>query len=540
MVDNELLLKESDPKFKEFIVLLNNEFERVRKNIAGIEVNNDQIIPNNVYVTTPNLFSNFGQFDVEKFHPELISKLNDLLIIKNFPINLYFDIDFSFYGLEIKNLYDKLFELTFPIYLFWNSNLIKKVLEAINEWRSSSKTGEMSVDIIVPLIGFYLPIDENDRGFYENILLNNDRTKLLLKSTPNFSVINYRFNENLKKVEFIFEGISDFITRYIIQAKGKIPFKLQEFKPDYSYCYLWQYIKQVAQGISLEGTLLRFGTPFYILPWWFSNEIKTRLNFHHPDWMSDKYMTKGYYYGLVPDIEPYHMTSFRKMMEYYEIGRPIWESDLIHVFGTPLDSDTELYNELFNDKTHISNPEKIGSLFNQLSDNQSALNFFKDSFILDRFLRLSQRNNIEDIILDTCVILESVFLSGIRDELSYRLKLNISSILAKNLDEFSQNFEYISELYDFRSAIVHGTPKTKKSKKKKKSPYQQFVQACYPDYKDLYILDDFLLMGKLDRIIQYDIFERISQILCNIIELHINFKKDFENIGFLNIFLNKE
>lgn len=492
---------------------------------------------------TPNFFSDFDQFNIGKYHPNLIAKLTDLLLVKDLPINIYFNLDFSFYGVEIKNFYDTLFEQAFPIYLLWNSYFPTKVLEMINEWRIGKNIKKMPIEILIPLKGFYLPViekeTERNHSYYDIIFVNNDDAQVYLNTMPNYSVLNYQYSSDSKKVQFIFEGIDNHLSRYRLHAKGKIFFEFQHNPQQYSFCYLWHYIKQVAEAICLEGTILRFGTPYYILPWWVSNEIITDFNFHHPDWMNDRYMTKGYYFGLVPDTEPYSTTTSRQRRKYFIKGKPFWDSDYISAHGSPLDSDTELMSELYSDKINLSKPEEIENLFKKLNERSSSINFNRDSFILDRLLRLSQRTLIEDVILDVSIILEAIFLSGKRDELSYRLKLNVSSLLCKTSDEFMEYFDFFSELYEFRSAIIHGAPKMKKSKRKKKSPYKQFVEECYPNYLDFYDPENNLMINKLNRLIQYDIFQKICKIYRKLIEFNINYRIDFEKIGFLNIFLKK-
>lgn len=66
-----------------------------------------------------------------------------------------------------------------------------------------------------------------------------------------------------------------------------------------------------------------------------------------------------------------------------------------------------------------------------------------------------------------------------------------------------------------------------------------FVKKCYADYLDYCQSDNNIMMDKLRRIIQVDIFNKICKIYRDILNLIINFPKDFEKLGFLTIFLKK-
>ncbi len=538
MIDKEILLTEADPKFKEFMISVLEEFDRIRTNLPGIEIGNNPISPHNEYVIPPNLFSDFGQFDIEEFNPNVINQLNELLLIDEFPLHIYFDLDFSYYGIKIVNFYDKLFEETFLIYLFWNSTLPLKILSMINELRMSFKLKKMPINILIPLKGFYLPSrkeDNNHMSKIYNIQLKkiDEATQVALKNISNYSIINFHYNDNENKIQFVFEGINKQFSEFCINAKGNTDFKLQEYDPRYSYSYLWRYIEEVAQSLTLEGTLLRFGQPFYNFPWWISSETKIRFDFHYPEWMSNKFMNKNNYSGLVPDTESFSTTFFRQMRKYYEKGKQLWEKDFIINYGAPLNSEMEFLNELHSDSKFISNPDRIVYLFRNLNDNKSTINFKKDFFILDRFLKLSQREKIEDIILDVCIILETLLLYNIQDELSYRLKLNVSSLLAENVEEFDFYFNFFSELYKYRSAIIHGNPKLTRG-------YKNFVENTYPNLLEKLDINNEISKNFINKTIQYDIFKKICMVFNKLIDSNIDYRNDFKTDGFLKIFLKKE
>ena len=74
--------------------------------------------------------------------------------------------------------------------------------------------------------------------------------------------------------------------------------------------------------------------------------------------------------------------------------------------------------------------------------------------LLRQFNRSCQRDRDEDRILDYAICLEHVLLSGVRNELSYRLALRAAKLL-RNLCSPKQTFEHMRCLYDLRSTIIH-------------------------------------------------------------------------------------
>ena len=73
---------------------------------------------------------------------------------------------------------------------------------------------------------------------------------------------------------------------------------------------------------------------------------------------------------------------------------------------------------------------------------------------LRQFNRSCQRDRDEDRVLDYAICLEGALLSGVRNELSYRLALRAAKLIRK-LCSPTQTFEHMRCLYDVRSEIVH-------------------------------------------------------------------------------------
>ncbi len=75
---------------------------------------------------------------------------------------------------------------------------------------------------------------------------------------------------------------------------------------------------------------------------------------------------------------------------------------------------------------------------------------------LDYIIERGGSPRVEDKILDATIGLESLFLVGIKEELSYRLSLRAAYLLGSTGDERRRFFKAVRKLYDLRSAIIHG------------------------------------------------------------------------------------
>jgi len=68
------------------------------------------------------------------------------------------------------------------------------------------------------------------------------------------------------------------------------------------------------------------------------------------------------------------------------------------------------------------------------------------------------RNSVEDRLIDAVVALEAIYLSGVNDELKFRLAVRAATHLGSDdKSERSRIFELVTNAYDLRSTIVHGS-----------------------------------------------------------------------------------
>ena len=86
-------------------------------------------------------------------------------------------------------------------------------------------------------------------------------------------------------------------------------------------------------------------------------------------------------------------------------------------------------------------------------------NIFSDEkyrILWHHYMQLYIREFTPDMFLDLFIILEFIFGKGISHEITYRLSLNISFFLAKDLDDFEKIYRFFLKMYGIRSRIVHG------------------------------------------------------------------------------------
>jgi len=81
----------------------------------------------------------------------------------------------------------------------------------------------------------------------------------------------------------------------------------------------------------------------------------------------------------------------------------------------------------------------------------------------DRFVRYSRTKSSPDSFLDLCICLESLLDS--QTEISFRFGTCLSKVMGGTGTEAEELSDLLSDLYDLRSKVVHGTEATKEHKK---------------------------------------------------------------------------
>jgi len=548
MKENPHIIKESDPKFQSLISTMTEEYNRVRENIEYREIRDDPNMFKGERISYPNFGDEYGQHDVNIYRPELIDKLTDLLPKTDSELTIFFELDYTINIIELNDFYSKLFEESFPYYLYWNSEFPKIVLSCINEWRKAIVEAVMPIEILVPLKGFYLRKERRDQT-YNLVLLENNDVLLSIQTIPEYNLLEtIPFFFGKRHLGYVGRGGRYVI--YGIYAKGSVPFYINDPPELFSQCYLWDYITYAVQAISLDGTILKFGTPFYKFPWWISKHLWSQFKFNHPYWMSERYFGNSWAPGLVPDIG-YNYTknySMSKTVENEKMFPDPERIDKIVEFINPMDKDDQILRERFKNtilerfykyfsfdrKPIISNPDKIRALFKKLMDSTSSINFENNYFILDRLVKLGQQHQIEDVILNTSLILESIFLGNDKELKFYDLKKRLANLLAKNWTEFWDQVKYFELINDLRNAIIHGDVEWRNKK------YLKLIQERYINEFPNFKAEELKYAYFVENAIQLDLFNRITLILREILNRSIDFPSEFEKVDFMKFNIKKK
>ncbi len=114
-----------------------------------------------------------------------------------------------------------------------------------------------------------------------------------------------------------------------------------------------------------------------------------------------------------------------------------------------------------------------------------ALDFFNFSY-----LKLQE----EERIIELMISIEALF--GTRSEAKYRIALRMANFLAKLPDKKKQIFQDIKELYDLRSALVHGS---RPKKKNGKTYYSKEELKAKRQTLENYVRDSLVLFINLRR-----------------------------------------
>ncbi len=539
--------------FQKIFANLLEEFTKIHKNFPDFTIRDLPVKKNSYYIISSDFIHQFIELNNLDDKIELFSLFKKILNISDIELEITILLDHSSLSLEVGDIYYNMIKNLFPYYFYHNSSLNEQILRLINEWRESFSKNLMNLELIIPLKGFFFPKElfpnENEIRF-----INEKTLDISLKKIPEYryTSLERNFSNNLK---YAIRHIESSKAKYCISAKGQVPFyNFPHARDNIEFNYLWEHIKNLAEAISLEGTILRFGKPLYRLPWWISTKILKSFNFLVPDWMNQRYMNNSRKFMIIPDR--------------YSISIPFSDPDEAKITNQNLEMPTRIFGfsqsqlnpewELFGEclrieemieKTEpekfatsfkISDPKVIKIFFQKLSRPSSQINFEKTNFILERLLKIGQRDHIEDAILDSSLILESIFLGkGNNTELSYRLKLYASSLLAANLDQFEKEFEYFNMLYSIRSQIIHGMANWKK-KPKGKSKYETFIERFYPKLIPYLKSRENFSHYKIDKLIQYELFKKTGEIIKLLLERDINFPSDFEKSGFFKIFIDTE
>jgi Apea-like HEPN len=155
-----------------------------------------------------------------------------------------------------------------------------------------------------------------------------------------------------------------------------------------------------------------------------------------------------------------HNSGFAQLLVYPDNWTDFFYMDLPKLKGTSIRKYPNYFDNFYwtNEKfPTINNDEltKVGTIYNNLLTNKN-----NKIQIANRRLRYSYlRDNDEDSILDIIIGLETLLSDNEKSELTHKLALRTAkliSIFNKNSNAI-EIFELVKKIYEFRSAVVHGS-----------------------------------------------------------------------------------
>ena len=109
----------------------------------------------------------------------------------------------------------------------------------------------------------------------------------------------------------------------------------------------------------------------------------------------------------------------------------------------------------------IEDCNKIKEIYLKLLDSNDK----KIELAIDRINRGFLRDNEEDLFIDMLIGMESLLTDSSKSSINYKLSLRLTYLLSRSNIKIYHYNSIISKLYDYRSAIIHGS----KDKERKKT-----------------------------------------------------------------------
>lgn len=548
------LIDINNKTFQKFLEMMKTEIERIKSNFKDSKIkdrlfNREKIPKDHEFVFEPGFFQQYGQLDETfmELKPEFISTISELLPYSNDNIEIWLPLDSRLYFISLGDIYDNFFQAAMKIYvknpLFFDTYL----LSLINNWREVFTSKMLKYKIIIPLKGLFftnlignipngsqrrmvLPSfmvggtivsfnDNNQKSglreyelckYFVKIGGNKRPTSISLKPSPSYSIFK-KHTQPLDSIIHVYYITGDLYC--------PISFRRHQEVPDINESKFWKKTKEIYQAFLICGIRLRFGKPFYLFPWWFSTDLIEKISFAFPDWVDTNAMWQKPIERLIPDFFISNIGLNSNVdTKILHSGDLFFEKAKIRKKGLLIRGG--------QDATYpLSKLSEIKDIYSKLLDPASKNNFNNNriEFLLNNLLRLAHRTSIKDIILDTCIILESIGSSE-----KSRRYLILASIISENSNNFTEFFkeqyEFLELLDETRNKIIHGsTTEWRKS-------YIKFAKNL--------LQDDSLTQSDIYNSKRNIIHKKLLDILSKIIKKIILDAVDVQNISNKFNFIN--
>jgi hypothetical protein len=207
-------------------------------------------------------------------------------------------------------------------------------------------------------------------------------------------------------------------------------------------------------------------------------------------------------------------SGFAQILVYPHNWSDFFKMDLPRLKGISLKKYPNYFDNFYWNKESLpqiteSDLKEIALVYNDLLKNEN-----NKIQISNRRLRYSYlRDNEEDSILDIIIALETLLSDNEKSELTYKLSIRISKLLSHFNENYNsvEIFSFMKKIYDYRSAVVHGSNKIESKKEIKINNTQPIktislaneylrevikILIQYPIYLDPKEIDNLVLNNK--------------------------------------------
>jgi len=156
-------------------------------------------------------------------------------------------------------------------------------------------------------------------------------------------------------------------------------------------------------------------------------------------------------------------SGFAQLLVYPKNWAIRYNADIKHIDGAVTKSYPHYFENFYWNRESF--PEITLIQLNEIKRLYNKSDLSPDNKVqisLKRLYKSMMRQEEEDVIIDLIIALELLLSDNEKNDISYKLSMRLTALICKyNPQKYKkiEVFENIKKIYDFRSAVVHGSPK---------------------------------------------------------------------------------
>jgi len=313
-------------------------------------------------------------------------------------------------------------------------------------WENSIKTGPLNLQLLFNLYSYLVEESIQKKLLIQEVL---ELSLEQLKSSIQNNIISVDIYIELKGISLENEEFKIDDNIEILKPQQFITFKKEGFEMDFlSIEPLLRYKTKdkiyfnKKTGPRHINSFYRKVTPSLINDWRLK---ETLIN----EFIFSLYL-KGYSfsYKKLVSIPPWWLRNMSK-------SKKITVSYLGSGFSLKKPENEQRVAINYDDMIHKEDIKIIRELHNLIKRSQ-ILRKKSFSLLIHRYFQMFEYESFQDMILNEFIILESIYTSGNKSEIIFRLSLNIAFFLEESIEKFKDTFQFINDVYSIRSKIIHG------------------------------------------------------------------------------------